>query len=192
MVPAAQVDPDGHVLGPLRDGGVDQRRVLPCQHVGVAVPLLGLGAHLGVAEICEVRVVELHKAAARLVQVRELLLEHAREVLEEGVQARVGLFVDGLATVPEVDHRGRRDAHLGRYLALALAPVDVRLEKIEVVDLDRRRVPDLVDDDEPRRHRAPDADVRRLHCAALLDAREVLQEVDVEPPTAELAVCYRA
>lgn len=188
MIPAAEVDPDGHVLGPLGDGGVDERGILPREDVGVAVPLLGLGAHLGVAEVGEVRVVELHEAAPGGVEVGELLLEDAREVVEEGLQRGIGRLVDGVAAVAEVDHCGRGDADLGR----RGGGDEVRLKKAEVVDLDGRRVPDLVDDDEARGHGAADADVGGLHGAALLDAREVLQEVHVEPPSPELAVRHGA
>lgn len=206
VVAAADVDADGHVGGPAGYGGVDERGVPAGQGVGVAaVAPLGLGAHLGVAEVGEVGVVELHEAAARGVQVGELLLEHAREVGEEGLQRRVGRLVDGVAGVAEVDHGRRGDADLCRRLALALVftlslaitlalavVVDMRLEKAEVVDLDGRRVRQLADDDEPRRHGAADADVGRLHGAPLLDAREVPQEVHVEPAPAELAVRHGA
>lgn len=189
VVAAAQVDADRHVGGALRDGGVDERGVLARELVGVPVPLLGLGPHLGVAEVRQVGVVELHEPRAGLVQVGQLLLVHAREVLEEGVQCRVGLLVDGVTAVPKVDHGRRRNADLRG--GLGTGGGDPGLEVLEVVYLDGLRVADFVNDHQTRGHGASHTDVRRLQSTTELYSREVLQEVDMKPLSPEFAICDR-
>lgn len=192
VVAAAQVDANGHVLGALLDGLVDQGGVLAGQDVGVAMALLSLGAHARVAQVGQVGVVELDHADAGGVQVGELLLVDAGEVVEEGLEGRVGLLGNGLTRVAEVDHGGRGDGDLGGDLAAGTGGGDLRLEVVEVVDLNGLGVRDLVHDHEARGHGAALGDIGRLEGAALLDTGEVDQVVNVEPLASELAVRHGA
>lgn len=190
VVAAAQVDADLHVCGALGDGGVDESSVLAGQNGEVLATLvLGGCAHVRVAEVGEVCVVELDEAAAGLVERVEFLLVHAGEVLEEDVEVRVCRNVDAGAAAAEVDHCGGGNADFGCGCAAIL--LDGLLEEVEVVDLDGVRVAQFAGDDEGwRREAVLVADVANL--ALLLDAREVLQEVEMEVCAAELAICDAA
>lgn len=118
IVAAAQVDANGHILGPLGNGAVDELGILLRQLSGVlAVASGGLLAHLVVAQVGQVGVVELDKAAPSSIQVGNLLLVDAHKILKEGLQGWVGLLVDGLTAATEVHHGRGWDADLGGGLA---------------------------------------------------------------------------
>lgn len=137
VVAAAQVDANGHVLGPLGNGAVDKLGVLLGQLGGIlAVASGGFLAHLVVAQVGQVSVIELDKAAPSSVQVGNLLLIDAHEILKEGLQGRVGVLVDGLAAATEVHHGRRGDADLGGGLASLTEGFDLGCEELIVVDLD--------------------------------------------------------
>lgn len=194
VVAPAQVDADGHVAGPLRDGGVDQLGVVLGQLLGLdAVPRGRLLAHALVAEVGEVGVVELDEAAPRGVEVRDLLLVHPDEVVEEGLQRRVRGLVDGLAPGAEVHHGRRGDADLGGDRVLDAQLLQLRVQELEVVDLDRLGVAKLSGDDQPRGSgQAVGCDIGRRDITLRLDAVEVDAEVDVEVGAAELAIRHGA
>ena len=192
-VAAAQVDADGHVLGPLADGGVDDVDALLGQlGGGLAVALGGLLAHALVTEVGQVGVVQLDEAAAGGVQVVELGLVGLGDVVEEGFERGVGVGVDGVAPAAEVHHGRAGNAHLdGDGLAGARRGLDglhLLVHVVEVVDLDGVRVAQLADNDESGRSHAVRGDVGGRDMAALLDAGQMLEEVDVEPRAAVFTV----
>lgn len=151
VVAAAQVDANGHVLGPLGNGAVDELGVLLGQLGGVlAVASGGLLAHLVVAQVGQVGVVELDKAASSSVQVGNLLLVDAHEILKEGLQGRVGVLVDGLTAATEVHHGRRGDADLGGGLASLAEGFYLGCEELVVVDLDGLGVAQLAGHDQTR------------------------------------------
>jgi hypothetical protein len=190
VVSAAKVDSDFHVRGALGDGFVDELCVFAGQRREVFVALLLSGfAHVWVAQVREVGVVELDEAAAGLVEGVELFLVYAREVVEEDVEVGVCGDVDGGAAAAEVHHCGRGDADFGR--RLAAVGLDGFFEELEVLDLDGFGVAELALDDEGWRREAvlvPDV----AYLALLFDTREVLQEVEMEVCATELAISYGA
>ncbi len=113
-VAATQVDTDGEVVGPAFEGGVDERRVGSRQFVGIVAPLDGALAHDRVAQVGEIRVVELDVAATGRVQGGDLGAIDLGEVVEELVHVGVRLDVDPGSAAAEVHHRRRGDGHLGR------------------------------------------------------------------------------
>ena len=183
VVAAAQVDGDGEVVGAAGDRRVDQLGVGVGEGVGIVAALDGAGAHDGVAQVGEVGVVELEVAAAGVVEGGDLGPVARREVGEEHLEVGVGVDVDGRPPAAEVDHRRRRDRHLRR------------------LRRDRREVPEVGDlDVADVAQRADDGQLRRRHvdgrCGVRAggdvagdgDAVELLEEVEVEPGPAELAV----
>lgn len=151
VVAAAQVDANGHVLGPLGNSAVDELGVLLGQLGGVlAMASGGLLAHLVVAQVGQVGVVELDKAAPGSVQVGNFLLVDTDEVLKKGLQGRVGGLVDGLAAAAEVHHGGRGDADFGGGLARLAEGFDLGGEELVVVDLDGLGVAQLAGHDQAR------------------------------------------
>ena len=168
----------------LVDHGIDERRVRMRQLVGIVTALRGLRAHLRIAQVREVRVVELDVPAARRVERGELVAIHLREVFEEFIQIRIRGDVDSLPSAAEVHHRRRRDGDLRR-------PGHDRPKKIEVGGLNVLDVPQLARDGHPRRCEVdlagPRAELRR-DAAGHGDALQPLQEVDVKERAAELAV----
>lgn len=86
VVAATQVNANRHVLRSLRDRLVDQLSVLVGQSLEVLATLFSSClAHLRVAEVRQVGVVQLHKAASCIIQVLNLLLVHPGEVIEESI-----------------------------------------------------------------------------------------------------------
>lgn len=194
VVSTAQVDADGHVLGPLRDGSVDQLGVVVGELLGLdPVARGGLLAHALVAEVGEVGVVELDEAASCGVEVGDLLLVHPDEIVEERLQGGVRALVDGLPSGAEVHHGGGRNADLGGDGILDAQLLQLRVQELEVVDLDRLGVSQLSGHNQPRRSgQAVRCDVGRRDIALRLDAVEVDAEVDVEVGAAELAIRHGA
>ena len=183
------MDADGHVLGALADGGVDDVDALLGElGGGLAVAVGGLLAHLLIAEVGQVGVVQLDEAAAGGVQVVELGLVGLGNVFEEGIEGGVGVGVDGVASAAEVHHGGRGDAHLGGDGLVGAHGLDLLVDVVEVVDLDRVRVAKLADNDKTGRGHAVRGHVGGGDMAALLDTGQVLQEVDVEPLAAVFTV----
>lgn len=180
VVAPAEMDTDLHVGRLLGDSCVDELGILLGQSLQVFVPGLGLLAHLGVAEIGEVGVVELDKAAAGLIEQVKFLLVDAGQVLKEEVQIRVRVDVDASTATPEVDHGGRGDGDLGGGTNL-LVLGDGILQKVEIVDLDGLCVLELAGD-------AQDGRGTILDLAGDGDAIELLEEVEVEVGAAELAI----
>lgn len=192
VVASAQVNTNGHVARSLLDGLVDQVGVLAGELFPVApVAGLGLGPHLRVAQVGEVGVVELDEPATRVVQVLEFLLVHAGQVVEEVVQGRVGVEVDGVPPAAKVHHGRAGDGHLGGDLPerrLAPRRGDLALEELEIVHLDGLAVAQLARHHEPGRHPPALGLVRRQQTALDLDAVQVLEEIEVEKGTSKLAV----
>lgn len=185
VVAAAEVDADLHVCGALGDGLVDELGIFAGEGGEVLVAVFGLLAHVRVAEVGEVGVVELDEAAAGVVEAGEFLLVHAGEVLEELVEVGVGFDGDGGAAAAEVDHGGGGDAHFGGCAAAMF--LDLLLEELEVFDLDGLGVAELAGHCKDGRRETVWADET---CLALdLNARQVLEEVQVEVCAAELAIC---
>ena len=110
VVAAAQVNPDGEIVGPAVDRVVDQLGVGPREFVGIVAPFDRAVAHDGVAQVGEVGVVELDVAAAGRVQGVDLGLVGGREIGEEDLEVGVGVDVDSGPAAPEMDHRRRGNA----------------------------------------------------------------------------------
>ena len=87
--------PNAQIRRPPIHHRIDQRRILPRQRVHVLPAARGGRAHVGVAQVGEVRVVELDVAAAGFVERVDLLPVDGGEVGEEDVQVGVGVDVNG-------------------------------------------------------------------------------------------------
>jgi hypothetical protein len=168
----------------------ETHRVPPRQLVRVVVAPLDLGTHALVAQVRQVRVVELHKPRAGVVQRAQLLAVHGREVLEEHLEVRVRGLADGAAAAAEVHHGRARDAHLCRHgpvnLQLGGRARELAAQKDKVVDGDGARPPQLARDGDDGRLLQP---VWPHGPVVLLpDAVELRQEVEVEVLSPRLAV----
>ena len=159
----------------------------PRQLVGVVAPIDRALPHHRVAQVGEVGVVELDVPAPGGVERGDLVAVAPRQIGEEVVEIGVRLDVDAGTAAPEVHHRGRRDRDLRRRRRH-------RGEVLEVGDLDVADVPQRADDGQlRRRHVHGLGGVRaRGDAAADGDAVELLEEVEVEPCPAELAVGHRS
>src|SRR4051794_35121974 len=135
----------------------------------------------------EARVVELEVRAAELAEPPHLLAVRRGEVAPERVQLRVDGRVDRRAAAAVVDHARRRDRQLrGRFL-------DGAVEEAEVVAEDRVREPEPPADVHPGEDGLDIALVAVEGDPQLLlghrrDAVELVDEVHVPRPAAELAV----
>jgi hypothetical protein len=188
-VAAAQVHGQGHAFRLLRHHLVDEGGVAVRQLIGVVAALAGGLAHLLVAQVGHVRVVHLHVGAAGVGQALQFVRVGLRHVVvKHRVQLGVGVLADARAPATEVQHGGGGDGHLGGE-ARPSQRLHLRLQVLEVGELDVLRVAHLVDDADHRRGQFlgaiglsdGDRDVG-LHAA------ELFQEVDVEVGAAELAV----
>src|SRR5690606_30465105 len=128
-VAAAQVNADGHVVRPAGDRIVDQPRVRARQRVDVLAALARAFAHLLVAEVREIRVVDLQVAASGRGEIRDLLSEHARDVREKLVHLGIHVRIDRSPSAAEVQHRGRRNR-------LPRRARRERLQEAEILHLD--------------------------------------------------------
>ena len=152
--------------------------------VRIEAPLLRARAQLRVAQVGEVRVVQLQVAAACAVQRVDLVAIAAREIVEELVHVRIRVDVDRFSPAAEVDHRRRRNRDLRRLRGHRLQELEIRLLNVD-------DVAQLAGDREARRREIdhPVAAVEfRLDAAADRHAFELFQEVDVKEGAAELAV----
>ncbi len=158
-----------------------QRGVALLQMVDVEAAVARLLQFLLRAEIGPGGVVELQIAAAGVVEGLDRLLIGDRQIVEDRVAAGIGVLAHRIGLEPEMERRGRRDAHLRRQLG-------VLLQELEVLDHRMVGEPDL----------AGDLDRARLGLHALeLDAvvelvdLDVVQhpvEVEMPPGAAEFAV----
>ena len=117
-------------------------------------------------------------------EARELVGIPGRDVGVERIEIGIGVPADGLATAAEMQHRRRRDRHLGRARRH-------RAQEFEVGALNRPRMADLSGHLHHRRleidvaFRAVEFDV---NAALRLHALELRQEIDVEIRAPILAV----
>jgi hypothetical protein len=175
---------DGHVLRLVPDGRVDELRVVARQVIGIE-PAAARGlAHLRVAEVGEVGVVELQVGEACIAQLLDLLAVGGGDIVEECVEIRVCGLADAFAPAAEMQHRGRGDRNLRR-------PGGDRLEELEILELDRLCMLHLAGD---LQHRRCEAHVAALgvelrgEAGVRLHAVQLLEEVDVEVLAAEFSV----
>ncbi len=105
VVAAAEVDRDREVVGTPADGGVDELGVGVRELVRVVATLDGALPHHRIAQVGEVRVVELDVPATGRVEGVDLGAVHRRQVGEEHLQVGVGVDVDPRPTAAEVHHR---------------------------------------------------------------------------------------
>jgi hypothetical protein len=104
--------------------------------VRVLAALLRLRPNLRIAEVGEIRVVELDVAAPGAVERRDLLPIDPREVFEELVEVGIRRDVDPLPTAPEMHHRRGRDGDLWRLRRDGLQELEVsRLNVLYVAKL---------------------------------------------------------
>ncbi len=126
-------------------------------------------------------VVELKIAAAGVVERLHDVFVGLPEVREECVEVRIDVFRDALAAAAEVQHRRRRNGHLGRDLG-------VLLHELEMLDEGMRLVVHLAGDAHAARLGLDagelDAVVRRV----ALDPAEAFEKIEMPPGAAVLAV----
>src|SRR5262249_8154745 len=138
----------------------------------------------GVAEICQVRVVELNVSAACRSEPLELFAIASSDVVVEGLEIGIGLTADGSTATAKVEHGWRRDCYLWHALC-------DRLEKLKICELDRVRMLELRADVHHRRrevHVAASTTEARLDAAARLDAFQLLEKIDVKVGAPELPI----
>ena len=173
-----------HAGGPFRDAGVDEPGVAARQLVRIVAALLRAFAHFRVAQIRKIGVVELQVGAASLTERADFGLVALRHVGEKVFHVRVGLAGNRAAAAAEMQHGGRRDRNFRRARGH-------RLEKFEILELDRLHVPELAGDMQHRwgeihvADRAPELD---RDAAAHFHPFKLLEEIDVEKCAPELAV----
>jgi len=183
-VAAAQMNGERHAGRLLGHDPVDERGVAVRQLVRVVAARPCRLAHLVVAQVGEVGVVHLHVGAAGGRERAQLVAVGAGDILVERLEVGVVLAADAGAAAAKVQHRRRRNRHLGR-----MAGGHPRLQVLEVGALDVLDVAHLVDHAHHRRRQLlrsvglPDRD-RDVG----LDAAELREEVDVEVGAPELAV----
>ena len=177
------MDRDREVVGTAADGGVDELGVGVRERVGVVAALDGALPHHRIAQVGEVRVVELDVPATGGVQGVDLLAIYRRQIGEEHLEVGVGVDVDPRPTATEVHHRRRGNGDLRRLGGH-------RCEVLVVGDLDVVRTPQRADHRQLRRCQVDGlggvgagGDVARHR-----DPLELFEEVEVEPRPAELAV----
>ena len=181
------MDRDREVVGTTVDGGVDELGVGVRERVGVVATIDGALPHHRIAQVREVRVVELDVPATGDVEGVDLGAIDRRQVGEEHLEVGVGVDVDPRPTAAEVHHRRRGDGDLRRLGG-------DRREVLVVGDLDVVRAPQRADHGQLRRCQV---DGRRGvgaggDVARHGDSLELFEEVEVEPSPAELAVGHRA
>ena len=183
-IAAAEVDADRHPRGAIGDRRVDEARVAARQFVGIVAARPRALAHLRVAKIGEVRVVELQVAAARGGKRVDLGAVRGGDIGVERLEIGIGVAADRLAATAEVQHRRRRNRHLRRALRH-------RLEELEIGELDRLHVADRA---RHLHHRRRELDIALggveadRDAALRFDALELLEEIDVKVGAAEFAV----
>ena len=179
------MDADRHAGRTVLDRLVDEPRVAAGQLVGIVAAAARAFAQLRIAQIGEVRVIELEIGAAGLPERFDLVAIALGDVRVEALHVRVGVLADGAAPAAEMQHGRRRDRHLGQALG-------DRLQKIEVGELDRLRMAQLSCHVQHGRSHADLVAAGRMKTgsdsASHFDAFDLLQKVDVEIGAAVLAV----
>lgn len=89
------MDANSHVLWLFAYTIINELGVLSWERIEVFATAGSCLSHLEIAQISEVRIVELHKLAARRAECCNFLAVAEREVIKEVVQVGVGLNVDG-------------------------------------------------------------------------------------------------
>ena len=178
------MDRDRHVVGHVADRVVHRLRIGRDVLLGVVADFAEGLLHLRVAEHGDGGVVDLQIAAARLVQVGDLLAIALREIGPEVVEVRIGLL-DRLAVAARMQHRRRRHGELGRAL------LHHGFQEFEVRHHARLGAAQLASDEHRRRLRLDALELHAVVRIALsheLNAVEAGDEVDVPPVAAEFAV----
>ena len=101
-VTSAQVDGDGHVLGCVLDSGVDQGSVLSWESIKVLATSSSSLAHVQVAKVGKIGIVELDISASSFAECLDLSSVGGCQILEEVVHVWVGSDVDGSSASSEV------------------------------------------------------------------------------------------
>ena len=159
-IAAAQVHARGHAGRALRDRRVDELGVAARQLVGIVAALARAFAHLLVAQVGEIGIVELQVRAAGRREVGDLVAIRLRHVVVERLEVRIRIAADRAAAAAEMQHRRRGDRHLRR------ARGD-RAQELEVGALDRLVVANLAGN---LHHRRREIDVARRAVEADVDA----------------------
>lgn len=74
---------DGHIFGCILDGGVDQRSILSGKDIEVLSSSSGSLAHLQVAKVGQVGIIELNEGAAGFTESLDLGTVGSSQILEE-------------------------------------------------------------------------------------------------------------
>lgn len=93
---------DGHVFGCILDGGVNQRSILSGKDVEVLSSSSSSLAHLQVAKVGQVGIVELNKGAAGFTESLDFGTVGSSQIFEEVIQVGVSLDVDGSSSSSEM------------------------------------------------------------------------------------------
>lgn len=93
---------DSHVLWGILDGRVDQSSILPGKGIKILSSSGGSLAHVQIAKVSEVGIVELHVCASGFAQCLDLCPVSCGQILEEVVEVRVGSDIDGCTSSSEM------------------------------------------------------------------------------------------
>ena len=95
-VAATEVRADRHAFGAVGDRGIDELCVAARQLIGIVAALLGAFAQLRIAQVREVRIVELNVGAARFAERFELVPIARRDVGVERLEIGIRVLADRL------------------------------------------------------------------------------------------------
>ena len=129
-IAAADVHGDGEIGGTSGERRID--------HAGIDAALLGrivaaIGEHLAlrrIAKIGEAAIVELHIAAAGIVEALDRLGVGETEVVIEILHPRIERLVDHLAAAAIVQHRRARDGHFRSFLRMRFQELEMRDHRV--------------------------------------------------------------
>src|SRR5215469_1375169 len=177
-IAAADMGGDSHVGGLGLERGVDDARVDALELIDVRHPLARLAQLLLRAKIGPHRVVELQIAAPGVVERLHRLLVGIAEIVEELIEIGIDALLDAVLGEAEMQHRRRRDGHLGCDLAVGFEKLEVRQHRMV-------GKADLAHDAQPLRLGLHAAELDALLGLVNLDG---VEKVEVPPGAAELAV----
>ncbi len=127
---------NGHSRRLLIEQAIDEHRIAMRQFIGIVAALTRGLAHFVVAEVGEVRIVELHQCATRLGQRMQLRGVSIGDILVKLLQIGIRLLADAAAAAAEMQHRRRRNRHLRRAPGEAVQILKVReLNVLDVTNL---------------------------------------------------------
>ena len=174
-----------HVAGPAGDGGIDQLRIGLEQPFHLIAPVLQLCQLFGVAEIGDVRLVQLQVAATGRGEVLDRRGIGGAEVGEEAGHVRIGMGIHRPPPATEMQHGGRGDGLLRHGRA------GMRRDEAEILDEGMRQVADRAIHLQPIGLGLAALELDALVALIHLDAAKPGEEVEMPEGAAILAIGNR-